>query len=913
MNLQARFSTPIKVAGISALILSFCSGPTSAQTLWIEGEAPARSNLTRHPWWYDQVKKNQLSGGDWISNWSDDRDGLAEYAFQVPRAAHYTLWVRANPVGTRLAYDLGRGKWTPIDMTTGVIDTVNVAADDKPDLRFLAWKKVGVFALTKGRHSISFKMSSENHHHGALDAFVLTTESFLPSGTMRPGDARGLAQSGTWPFLPERDTFQGDAKFDLRSLNEKAAGQSGFVRLSADGESFVLGDGTPVRFWAVNTYVQRDRSAEDLAHHARFLAKRGVNMVRLHGELESKAKEARLTDVDQTTIDEAWKMVAAMKKEGIYSTISPYWAASLKHIPPSWGVEGWPADHDAQGLLFFNPRMQEGYKAWLKALLTPPNPHTGIPLAKDPALAIIQLQNEDSMLFWTMQSVKGRQLQLLGEQFGAWLTKKYGSIDRALSSWNSDGMPEDDLSRGILGIYIVWEWTQPRDGGRKRRLDDQLQFFAETMYRFNHEMARYLREDLGCKQLINAGNWKTADTTRLNDVERWSYTAGEVLAVNNYYSPVHIGPDRGWRIDKGDRFEDVSALNNPRAFPLNLKQVNGHPMMVTESHWVPPLGYQSEAPFLVAAYQSLSGAAAFYWFATGEAEWSSTDRADWDAASRQKWSIATPMILGQFPAAALIYRKGYLTQGEPVVIEHRSLKQLWERIPPVISEDPSYDPNRDLGVSASRSDLKGGVDPLAFLAGPVKVAYGSDPRQTKVVDLRRFIDHRKQVVQSVTGQVRWNYGDGVCTIDAPLAQGATGFLKKSSPIKLKDVTIQSSNDYATVTLVALDELPLKESRSVLVQVGTTARPSGWIERETTFQGDDGKETYRGKQVVDTGKMPWAIADAAITLTIANASLKTATELDTNGNPRQKLKIATDGQGIRLIFPKDALYVVLEAK
>ena len=103
-------------------------------------------------------------------------------------------------------------------------------------------------------------MSSENHHHGALDAFVLTTEPFLPSGTQRPGKAKADTRKGTWPFLPQRDTFSPAAKFDLRGLNEKVAGQSGFVRLSPDGESFVLGDGSPVRFWAVNTYVQRDRS-----------------------------------------------------------------------------------------------------------------------------------------------------------------------------------------------------------------------------------------------------------------------------------------------------------------------------------------------------------------------------------------------------------------------------------------------------------------------------------------------------------------------------------------------------------------------------------------------------------------------------------------------------------------------------
>ena len=83
---------------------------------------------------------------------------------------------------------------------------------------------------------------------------------------MRPGAAKGgarpRAEAGTWPFLPQRDTFRPTAKFDLRPLNEKVAGQNGFVTLSPDGESFVLGDGSPVRFWAVNTYVQRDRSAE---------------------------------------------------------------------------------------------------------------------------------------------------------------------------------------------------------------------------------------------------------------------------------------------------------------------------------------------------------------------------------------------------------------------------------------------------------------------------------------------------------------------------------------------------------------------------------------------------------------------------------------------------------------------------
>ena len=127
-------------------------------------------------------------------------------------------------------------------------------------------------------------------------------------------------------------------------------------------------------------------------------------MVRLHGHMDPKEKNARVTDVDEKAIDEAWKLVAAMKKEGIYVTLSPYWSANVKHVPTEWGIEGWPENEAPFGLLFFNPKLQEGYKAWLKVLLSRPNPYTGIPLANDPALAIIQLQNEDSLLFWTAHS-----------------------------------------------------------------------------------------------------------------------------------------------------------------------------------------------------------------------------------------------------------------------------------------------------------------------------------------------------------------------------------------------------------------------------------------------------------------------------------------------------------------------------
>ncbi len=125
------------------------------------------------------------------------------------------------------------------------------------------------------------------------------------------------------------------------------------------------------------------------------------------------------------------------------------------------------------------PSFKRATRLGSKALLSKPNPYTGIPLAKDPALAIIQLQNEDSLLFWTAQSIKGKQAEVLGRQFGEWLKAKYGSLAAAFRAWGNDKVPEDRPEQGVVGLLLVWEWTQAREGGRKRRLDDQLEFYAE--------------------------------------------------------------------------------------------------------------------------------------------------------------------------------------------------------------------------------------------------------------------------------------------------------------------------------------------------------------------------------------------------------------------------------------------------
>jgi hypothetical protein len=296
---------------------------------------------------------------------------------------------------------------------------------------------------------------------------------------------------------------------------------------------------------------------------------------------------------------------------------------------------------------------------------------------------------------------------------------------------------------------------------------------------------------------------------------------------------------------------------------------------------------------------------AYFWFATGEEDWRQPGSANGMMPSEGKWVCATPMLLGQWPAAALMYRLGYIRQGAPVVTEQRPLDELWQRKMPIIAEDAGYDPNRDQGNQAKESNVSAGINPLAYLVGPVLANYGGPPVPNRVTDLGAFIDTAHKTIRSVTGEITLNYGAGWCQLDTPKAQGVTGFLKVVGVGKLTDVEIRSTNDYATVLAVAMDNQPLKESGKILVQVGTTERPLGWQTKHATVSGRAGEE------VVNFGHAPWMIVRAGVEISVANPALKTARVLDANGMQVSVVALESSGGRARFTFPPDALYVVLQ--
>jgi hypothetical protein len=734
-----------------------------------------------------------------------------------------------------------------------------------------------------------------------------------------------LDPTNSWAFDASTDAFTDDALLDLRGLNEEKAGMHGFVRRSDDGMSFVRGDGEPLRFWAVVGRVDQDlRSLNDekIDELYRFLAKKGVNMFRLFSQISSHKDGASITDVNEQQIDIIFRHVAAARRNGIYLTISPFW--SHISIPASWGIEGYDGNRSPYGLLFIDPLMQEGYKVWMRELLTRPNPYTdtNAPLKDEPAVAIIQMHNEDCIFWHQWKRLGEPQQDMLAEKFGAWLLERYGSLESAMEAWDGYSEPSDDFENTTVGMVgghegSIWEMTRPQTGGRAARLRDQVEFLAELQRSVYADLDRYFKEELGIRQLTSGGNWKTADDDRLGDLQRWTYTATDIIAKNNYAGTIHSGSNSGYRIDPGHHIVSRSVLHNPLSLPVNVRQPVGHPFIIPETSWVNPNLYQAEGPFLIAAYQAVGGVDAVYWLGPNAPGWERDPRRTWwrvepgdSGYALTKWSVSTPMLVGMFPANAMMYRMGYIKQGEPSVQYERTLDDLYHRRPSAINEGSGFDPTVDIPGVPDGEPGESRISRFAYLIGPVHVKFDGDPENTNITDLSKYIDEDAQRVRANTGEVEIRYGDGIAIVDTPAAQGVAGFLKDGGGrFELGDVAIESQNEYAVIQLVSMDGLPLSESKKVLLQTGTVSRLSGWRTVPAEFKERNGN-VRQGNRIELTGKPPWRVANTEATITIANPSLRRATLLNPNGYADRELPVTRDGQGLSVELPSDSMYIIL---
>ncbi|MFN8206291.1 MAG: hypothetical protein U0T82_02635 [Bacteroidales bacterium] len=194
----------------------------------------------------------------------------------------------------------------------------------------------------------------------------------------------------------------------------------------------------------------------------------------------------------------------------------------------------------------------------------------------------------------------------------------------------------------------------------------------------------------------------------------------------------------------------------------------------------------------------------------------------------------------------------------------------------------------------------------------MEVLYGGTKENTWVNEnLEKLIDPgRKQIISS-TGELCWNYGQGICTLNAPKARGICGFVNLRKEFRLDELVIRSTNSYAAILLVSLDDQPLEQSSRILVQVGTSYQPTGWQEEECDFTREN--QVIHGYRITNTGRMPWRAAETKVQIELSNTLITNAILLDAGGYLVKNLQVKRSTGAISINLPAEAMYVLLEAK
>jgi hypothetical protein len=478
---------------------------------------------------------------------------------------------------------------------------------------------------------------------------------------------------------------------------------------------------------------------------------------------------------------------------------------------------------------------------------------------------------------------------------------------KANSQRGSRKSMDHSKARSPNGIHPNSSATSPTKTALRFALSGTLrtQFLLETQTAFCEQSIAFLRK-LGFEGLICASNWSTASPEVLGPLEKLSYSVGDFIDRHGYFGVVHKGENSEWSIRNGHTYADRSALRfensepgKPRLFvhPAMDPHYANKPSMISETTWTRPNRYRSEAPLYYAAYGALQDSDAIVHFAH--------DGADWKVKPNfwmQPWTLTSPAMMGQFPAAALIYRQGLMDPGAVVAKITLNTNDLRALKGTPLPQDAALDELRLKDIPAVHEAKAGQrLDPLLHYVGRTEVAFTASPATSTASLGNGRIDHAAKKITSSHGQLELDYEHGLFRLNAPKAQGAVGNLKTGQRIDLAEMSIESELDLGAIVLVSLDAEPIRTASKMLLQVMSEEQNSGW--QTETIEG--GK-----KRITSIGQDPWTIKPIAgqIRLKRADASTLSVTALDPNGAVVLKLANASD-----ISLRPDTIYYIIEKR
>ncbi|WP_311270658.1 hypothetical protein [Sphingobium sp. WCS2017Hpa-17] len=660
-------------------------------------------------------------------------------------------------------------------------------------------------------------------------AAVMIASLMAGSALAAPPDRPALPSDAV-PYVVDHPG-RTNSLIDMRFLLDGPAGKYGFLSVK-DGH-FRFPNGQRFKCWGVNITGWELGSALLPPHreaeiYAESLARLGVNCVRLHfldmrkdqrvidgdggkgtvppithtpsGLIDSRYDDSRHFDPDQ--VDRLHYLFAQFKQRGIYVDFN-------LNVGRTWKAGDGVPDHDligvAKGVTYFGPELVALQKEYARRLLGLRNPYTGMRYADDPAVAIVEIVNENSLLeFWQRGWLRGERapgganLQLdLTPHYARILTDRY-------NDWLAQNRKPAELVhlRTLAGIGPGPAIPFLRRGdfrdAPKERFRAEIEFLTSVEIDFQQDMARFLREEVGVKSII----MPTADHTYFIAGQPMMRSSAKFDVMDSHVYWQHPAI-YGHRSDPMVNRPDLSI-------PVKLARtaMTGRAFTVSEVNHPYPSDYGAEMIPTLAAYAALQDWDGIFFY-TFEAKL--LDKAT--PVIGDHFDITQdPVKIAQLPVGAMLFLRGDVAPARTVVQRNYSTDQIDEaaRMPRALQ--PYFTPGFPMTLPLVHGSRAGCLDCASVPAPSMPLA---------------------NPILSDTGELSWRVEPqgGVISVDTPCSQALVGFARAAGTATTH-LSADIGNDFAAITLSALDGKPLRTADRMLLTATAKAGNSGqaWNDR-----------------------------------------------------------------------------------
>jgi hypothetical protein len=605
--------------------------------------------------------------------------------------------------------------------------------------------------------------------------------------------AGAQTQSGMEPFsIDHRRGTLAPSPVDVSFLLDAPAGKHGFIEVK--NGHLATGDGQRIRLWGVNVTdwspgSRQIPTKEDAPLWAATLARYGVNSVRFQfldlqiprGLIKSGENTRSL---DPEHLDREDYFIAELEKRGIYIDFNllvgrPFAEADGVH-------DAKLLFQGAKGTSFFDARLIELQKEYAQELLGHVNPYTKLTYTNDPAVAIVEINNENAINLGFRAPSAFYENELI-DIYNRWLVKHRTSDQiaklRALCRVASDALVPLINRRGQAA-------QTPSE-----RFHTEAEFYTDLQRDYFSDMEKYLKQTLGSKSLVLA----TADHSHSGSGYPilLAQTSMDIIDGHTYWQH----PE--YYVKK---LPMVNDPYNSTVVELARSAIAGKPYTVSEVNEPFPNDYASEGIPILAAYGSLQDWDGIFWY-TFEPKIDPS----WKSYVGDPFDISLdPVKMPELAEGALMFLRFDVQKARSVSERSYSQEQVFDSMLLPSTERPFFTPGFPLDLPLQKEVR------ISSLNGPPTEPF-TGPRLP-------------DPIMSDTRELAWYTSPqrtGLVTVDTPRTQALIGFVKAQGK-EVSNLAVNIRNNFCTILLSSMDKQPIRTSSKLLLVTGGAVQNTGQV-------------------------------------------------------------------------------------